>query len=309
TELASQPPSITRLRHHGKTLPVKTLILLALQTILINPPISSPSYIACGQPINPPRIVGGQSAKPGSWPWQVSISNNKQHFCGGSLISDQWILSAAHCFYDANIFNTYEVLLGANQLFNPSSNAAAPPLKKIVLYPAYNPDTNSGDVALLQLKAPVKFTEYIRPVCLPNSSVQFTPNADCWVTGWGNINSNVNLPFPSVLQQVKVPLISQKACNTLYNNVTTSHIGKDLIKDDMICAGFPEGGKDSCQGDSGGPLVCNLPEGWTQAGIVSWGIGCAQASRPGVYTLATWKLSLGENANDFSSNHGLCSGA
>uniref|UniRef100_A0A8D2IUK5 Peptidase S1 domain-containing protein n=1 Tax=Varanus komodoensis TaxID=61221 RepID=A0A8D2IUK5_VARKO len=177
TELASQPPSITRLRHHGKTLPVKTLILLALQTILINPPISSPSYIACGQPINPPRIVGGQSAKPGSWPWQVSISNNKQHFCG------------------------------------------------------------------------------------------------------------VNLPFPSVLQQVKVPLISQKACNTLYNNVTTSHIGKDLIKDDMICAGFPEGGKDSCQGDSGGPLVCNLPEGWTQAGIVSWGIGCAQASRPGVYTL------------------------
>uniref|UniRef100_A0A8D2IZF8 Peptidase S1 domain-containing protein n=1 Tax=Varanus komodoensis TaxID=61221 RepID=A0A8D2IZF8_VARKO len=249
----------------------------------INPLISSPSPTECGKPvIQSPRIVGGQPASNGSWPWQVSILQDNRFICGGSLIADQWVLSAAHSI------NQYKVLLGAYQLLNLINTVVVSGVRQIILHPDYtNSIDSSGDIALLKLNTPVQFTNFILPICLPASSVRFSPNADCWVTGWGDIQTKgeeLNLPPPLTLQELKVPLISRTICNYLYNHFPVIDLPRNPIKLDMICAGSVEGGKDSCQGDSGGPLVCNLPEGWTQAGIVSWGFGCAQPGHPGVYT-------------------------
>uniref|UniRef100_A0A670K3Y2 Peptidase S1 domain-containing protein n=1 Tax=Podarcis muralis TaxID=64176 RepID=A0A670K3Y2_PODMU len=238
-------------------------------------------FLIFGQPINAPKIVGGQPASDGSWPWQVSISLFSYPICGGSLIAEQWVLTAAHCFFYGFRYN---VLLGAHQLSNLSDNAVASAAEQIILHPDYNGSIDhTADIALIKLKSPVSFTDYILPIRLPESSTSFSSEEHCWVTGWGDIQTGVSLPAPQTLQQVKVPLISREACNALLNSVSEKGLRKDPVKQDMICAGYPEGGKDSCQGDSGGPLVCQLKEGWIQAGIVSWGRGCGQPSRPGVY--------------------------
>uniref|UniRef100_A0A8D0B5R9 Peptidase S1 domain-containing protein n=1 Tax=Salvator merianae TaxID=96440 RepID=A0A8D0B5R9_SALMN len=236
----------------------------------------------CGQPAYFSRIVGGQSAADGSWPWQVSILKNSEHHCGGSLIDKQWVLSAAHCFYSDTTISQYKVILGAYQLSNPSSHAFTSSVKQIIIHPDSNGEATSGnDIALLKLTFPVHFTNYIMPICLPNSSVQFFTNVDCWITGWGDTQPDVPLKPPQTLQEVRVPLLNQSSCNELYNAI--SLLDKDPIKPDMLCAGFPEGGKDACQRDSGGPLVCKCNEHWILAGAVSWGIGCALPNLPGVY--------------------------
>uniref|UniRef100_A0A670K661 Peptidase S1 domain-containing protein n=1 Tax=Podarcis muralis TaxID=64176 RepID=A0A670K661_PODMU len=270
----------------------KSSNMAVLQTIIASPFISSSSFTGCGHPINSPRIVGGQPASNGSWPWQVSILQNFYPICGGSLIAEQWVLSAAHCFFNrhhcilmGSMFQ-YNVLLGAYQLSNLSDNAVISDVQQIILHPDYNGLSGStGDIALIKLKSPVKFTNYILPICLPESSTQFPLNEYCWVTGWGDIRSDVPLPDPRTLQEVKVPLIIREICNILYNSRPVLGLGRDPVKQDMICAGYPEGGKDSCQGDSGGPLVCQLEGVWTQAGVVSWGVGCGGSDHPGVYTL------------------------
>ncbi|XP_056117573.1 prostasin [Rhinichthys klamathensis goyatoka] len=128
-------------------------------------------------------------------------------------------------------------------------------------------------MALLQLSSPVNFTNYIGPVCLAAEGSTFN-NDTMWVTGWGTIYSGVSLPSPQILQEVDVPLVGNSKCNCLYSGTIT---------DNMMCAGLPEGGKDSCQGDSGGPMVIKQGSTWIQAGVVSFGEGCALPQIPGVY--------------------------
>ncbi|XP_042329708.1 serine protease 27-like [Sceloporus undulatus] len=265
----------------------------------------------CGQPVNSPRIVGGQASSDGAWPWQVSVLQSGYHICGGSLIDKEWVLSAAHCFYDALFPGQYNLVFGAYQLLNLSNNVDITYVRNIILHPAYNGKAGSrGDIALIQLLSPVNFTNNILPVCLPESSANFYTNNNCWVTGWGHIQSGVALEKPWTLQEVNVPLINQGICNILYNSAPVEHMTWNPIKPDMFCAGYAEGGKDSCQGDSGGPLVCKVQEGWTQAGIVSWGIGCGQRYHPGVYTsvsyYANWidDIMHGRNTNSGSENDG-----
>uniref|UniRef100_A0A672RP73 Zgc:165423 n=1 Tax=Sinocyclocheilus grahami TaxID=75366 RepID=A0A672RP73_SINGR len=128
-------------------------------------------------------------------------------------------------------------------------------------------------MALLHLSSPVSFTNYIQPVCLAAEGSTF--NSDTmWVTGWGNVNSGEDLPSPQILQEVDVPVVGNSKCNCLY---------EESITDNMMCAGPLEGGKDSCQGDSGGPMVIKQGSKWIQAGVVSFGEGCALPNFPGVY--------------------------
>ncbi|XP_048088701.1 transmembrane protease serine 9-like [Alosa alosa] len=235
----------------------------------------SPHWSVCGRVAVRNRIVGGQNAPTGSWPWQASLHRFGSHFCGGSLINKEWIMSAAHCF-SSTTSSSLIVYLGrqAQQTSNP--NEVSRRVARIILHPQYNPRTNNNDIALLRLRSPVTFTDFIRPVCLAARQSVFHSGVDSWVTGWGTIGEEVPLPFPQALQEVDVPVVGNRQCNCL-NGVGT-------VTQNMICAGLLAGGKDSCQGDSGGPMVSIQNSVWVQSGIVSFGFGCAQPELPGVYT-------------------------
>uniref|UniRef100_A0A3P9AXW8 Zgc:100868 n=1 Tax=Maylandia zebra TaxID=106582 RepID=A0A3P9AXW8_9CICH len=154
-------------------------------------------------------------------------------------------------------------------------NAASRTVTQIIKHPNYNSQTFNNDVCLLQLSSPVNFSSYISPVCLAASDSIFYSGVNSWVTGWGSIGSGVPLPSPQNLMEVEVPVVGNRQCNC--NN------GVGRITDNMICAGLSAGGKDSCQGDSGGPMVSKQNGRWIQAGVVSFGEGCALPNRPGVY--------------------------
>ncbi|KAL0962754.1 hypothetical protein UPYG_G00344910 [Umbra pygmaea] len=227
----------------------------------------------CGMPPLNTKIVGGQTASIGSWPWQASLQSSGSNFCGGSLINNQWVLTAAHCFSStpANLM----VVLGLQTLQGSNPNSVSRTVSQITKNLNYNSKTNDNDLCLLKLSSPVTFTNFIRPVCLAAPGSTFYAGTTTWVTGWGNIGSGVSLPAPNNLQEVSVPVVGNRRCNCDYGLGT-------MITTNMICAGL--GGKDSCQGDSGGPMVSQQGGRWIQAGIVSFGNGCAQANFPGVYT-------------------------
>uniref|UniRef100_A0A670K5T7 Peptidase S1 domain-containing protein n=1 Tax=Podarcis muralis TaxID=64176 RepID=A0A670K5T7_PODMU len=250
----------------------------------------------CGKPAQ--RIMGGEPAPSDglSWPWQVSILYRDQPICGGALIAEKWVLSAAHCFpkeKEKESQTTHsDVVLGAYQLLNTSSNTVTSDIQQIILHPTYDSDSSRGDIALVELKSPVSFTKYILPICLPETSAKFSMEESCYVTGWGDIKPGVELPPPLTLQEVKVPLIDREKCNSLFNATQHEPQLHNPVGPGMICAGYQEGGKDSCQGDSGGPLACPCDGHWVLAGVVSWGIGCGRPGLPGVYSstpfYATW---------------------
>ncbi|XP_059405740.1 transmembrane protease serine 9-like, partial [Carassius carassius] len=232
------------------------------------------SLSVCGRASLNTRIVGGQSAVAGAWPWQVSLHRSSRHFCGGSLINKEWVLTAAHCF-DNTSPSGLTVYLGRQTQVGTNPNEVSSSVSEIIKHPGYISRTHDNDITLLHLSSPVTFTDYIKPVCLASSSSTFFNRTVSWVTGWGDIRTGVSLPSPQTLQEVQVPVVGNRQCKCLY--------GVSTITDNMICAGLIEGGKDSCQGDSGGPMVSKQGSIWVQSGIVSFGDGCALANFPGVY--------------------------
>ncbi|XP_062327666.1 transmembrane protease serine 9-like isoform X2 [Osmerus eperlanus] len=228
----------------------------------------------CGQAPLSSKIVGGQDAPVGGWPWQVSLQRSAFHFCGGSLINSQWVLTAAHCFPRSSTPNL-QVIMGAKSLEQASPNQVSSSVEQITCHPNYDTTSQNNDMCLLKLSAPVTFTNYILPVCLAAPGSTYNAGIVSWVTGWGTINLRVNLPSPKNLQEVDVPIVGNRQCNCNY--------GVGSITDNMLCAGLKVGGKDSCQGDSGGPMVSKQGGRWIQSGVVSFGKDCALANFPGVY--------------------------
>ncbi|XP_054395262.2 transmembrane protease serine 9 [Pongo abelii] len=224
------------------------------------------------------RIVGGMEASPGEFPWQASLRENKEHFCGAAIINARWLVSAAHCFNEFQDPTEWVAYVGATYLSGWEASTVRARVAQIVKHPLYNADTADFDVAVLELTSPLPFGRHIQPVCLPAATHIFPPRKKCLISGWGYLKEDF-LVKPEVLQKATVELLDQALCASLYGHSLT---------DRMVCAGYLDGKVDSCQGDSGGPLVCEEPSGrFFLAGIVSWGIGCAEARRPGVYARVT----------------------
>lgn len=233
--------------------------LLFVQTVGAQPP---------PLPEEDSRIVGGVEATPGEFPWMVSVQSGS-HFCGASLIAPTWVLTAAHCTQGESA-NNIQVVIGRHDL--NANDGQTVNVAQIINHPNYNNSTTDYDVSLLRLASPIN---NVTPIGLVTDAMDVDdPNKDATISGWGATSQGGS--GSSKLLKVTVPVVSNTTCNASYNGDIT---------DRMICAGLADGGKDSCQGDSGGPMMVRNANdtGWLQAGVVSWGNGCALAGFYGVY--------------------------
>ncbi|KAI3358672.1 hypothetical protein L3Q82_015075 [Scortum barcoo] len=208
------------------------------------------------------KVVGGYECPRHSVPYQVSL-NAGYHFCGGSLISSQWVVSAAHCYK-----SRVQVRLGEHNIAVNEGTEQWIDAAKLIKHPQYHSYNLDNDIMLIKLLSqPAALNSFVQTVALPTRC----PVADenCMVSGWGNMSASGS-NFPDSLQCLRQPIIDDRICKNAYPH---------LFTDNMLCSGFMHGGASSCQGDSGGPLVCN---GQLQ-GVVSWGYDCAMQGYPSVY--------------------------
>ncbi|KAJ8394937.1 hypothetical protein AAFF_G00040600 [Aldrovandia affinis] len=232
----------------------------------------------CGAPAIPPvvtgyaRIVNGEEAVPHSWPWQVSLQDYTGfHFCGGSLISDQWVVTAAHC----EVRTSHRIIIGEHDKGKSNEDIQTMRVAKVFTHPEWNPRTINNDISLIKLTTPVVLNTHVSPVCLAASSDVYDGGMRCVTSGWGLTRSTAMFT-PNQLQQAALPLLSNQECMTYWG---------DNISEFMICAGGD--GATSCMGDSGGPLVCERDGAWNLVGIVSWGSSRCSTTIPAVYARVT----------------------
>lgn len=246
----------------------------------------------CGQPAIKPeegngdRVVGGREAVPGSWPWQVSLQKinvfPSGHFCGGALINNLWIVTAAHCFATISP-EKVRAKLGDHQSLEPDAGETVRYLDKVVSHPGYDVSIKDrrNDIALVKMKAPITYTTTISPLCLPGVGENLAVGSMLHVTGWGRSLGSLTQQIETttvVLKQAMIPLVDWKKC-------FSDHL-EGLAKE-TICTSFGEEGHGPCIGDSGGPLVGrnNQSQNWILYGIVSWGEKiCEFSDKAAVYT-------------------------
>ncbi|HRV94691.1 MAG TPA: serine protease, partial [Anaerolineae bacterium] len=238
---------------------------------------------------NQPAIVGGQPADPHEYPWQALVLFDG-YLCGGSLIDAEWVLTAAHCVYNGSTVydpSVFDISLGEHYLYSSDGTEQAKTVDQVIPHPSYDANTSDYDVALLHLSSPAVLNSAVATIAL--SSVVDVEGDLSTVTGWGTTSYGGSIS--DVLMEVQVPIVSNATCAASYGG---------SITDSMLCAGYAEGGKDSCQGDSGGPLIISDGSGgFKQAGVVSWGFGCAEPDYYGVYArISTVKSWIDSYVND-----------
>ncbi|XP_053392701.1 ovochymase-1-like isoform X2 [Mercenaria mercenaria] len=231
----------------------------------------------CGRPAIQPvesntKIVGGRMALSHSWPWMVSLRINGSHTCGGAIIHEKWVLTAAHCFEGNR--HTIEWTVAAGKINKEKAENAEQirHVERIIVHSSYYYVTTVNDIALVKLESPFNLNSYVSTVCLPEEEPK--PGQYGFVTGWGEV---LGTCCPDVLKQVMLPIIPRSLC------IKPDHLG-DQVTDEMFCAGYEQGGQDACQGDSGGPFVVKESNVWHIHGITSFGSLCAAPKSPGVYT-------------------------
>ncbi|PNF41029.1 hypothetical protein B7P43_G08502 [Cryptotermes secundus] len=212
------------------------------------------------------RIVGGEEVDIANFPYQLSFEYSNSHRCGASIVSANWVVTAAHCVDGASA-SRVQFRAGSSRR---GTGGSLHPASELIANPKYDYYTIDFDIAVARVSVSFTFGTGIQPIALAREA----PSAgeDSVVSGWGTLSSGSS-SLPTVLQAVTVKIVASADCSAAYD----SYGG---ITENMICAAVSGGGKDACQGDSGGPLVA----GGNLVGIVSWGVGCAEANYPGVYS-------------------------
>lgn len=227
-----------------------------------------------------PRIVGGRAAAPGDWPWMTVLvyagvtPYTRAHFCGGGLIHERMVVTAAHCVSQKSP-DAILAVVGITDLTGDGGESLR--VERITVHPDYDRYTFESDIALLTLADKATAT----PLS-PFEGADTLESATAVVMGWGRTDPAL-YAYSDILLQASLPVIGNATCNIAFNAFNSSYY-HDPISANMLCAGPAEGGVDACTGDSGGPLVVYRDDAWRLAGIVSWGEGCAEPGLYGVYT-------------------------
>ena len=223
------------------------------------------------------RIVGGTEAEHGMWPFMAALGTKEGGpICGASLITKDWVVTAAHCDLIGKIKPCdWNVRLGEWSMSSPNEKHIDATPAAVYVHHKYRDNAEQYDIALIKLSkpAPIDTDNYVNTVCIPTKGQVY--GKECYGMGWGDLKYDAQ-NFPDKTRHVHLPILDPQICKDAY--------GEDF-KAGMLCAGHTTGGKDTCQGDSGGPLVCKQEDGkYVQAGVVSWGYGCAAEGKPGVYS-------------------------
>ncbi|CAM4596931.1 unnamed protein product [Lepidochelys olivacea] len=241
------------------------------------------------------RISNGRYAQRGVSPWIAMLYRGSQPFCGGSLLGTKWIVTAAHCLHqelelenpvfrssDAVSPSSFSIILGKHRTLKQDDTEQQLQPKNIIIHPSYRAATFEYDIGLVELSEQVVLNDYVMPICFPDGSHH--QDAMVVVSGWGK---QFLQKRPEALMEIEIPLTDHALCQEAYARL------QKKVTDDMICAGEKEGGKDACSGDSGGPMVTltNQNNHWQLIGTVSWGDGCGQNDRYGVYSNVSKSLA------------------
>ncbi|GMR35923.1 hypothetical protein PMAYCL1PPCAC_06118 [Pristionchus mayeri] len=212
------------------------------------------------------RVIGGNETEPNAWPWTVQLVYKNVFQCGGSLINESFVVTAAHCI-GIRLPQHYIVLSGGHRRMSGRPHKVI----KLFVHPLYNPFFYLYDIALLKIAPEVKLGESAQVIALPKM-----PPLDfemCTIAGWGLTETGRG----SRLRQARVPIVPFLEC------IRPIKYWGRIFPGTMLCAGYPKGGIDSCKGDSGGPLMCERDGQWELQGVVSWGEGCGEPGYPGIY--------------------------
>lgn len=224
------------------------------------------------------RVVGGEVAKPNSWPWQISLQyksgSSYYHTCGGSLIRPGWVMTAAHCVDSAR---TWRVILGEHDLSVNSGREQVKEVSRVYIHPNWDSSRvgNGFDIALLRLSSNVSLNSYVQLAALPPSGQILPHNNLCYITGWGRTSTGG--PLSPELKQAYLPVVGYETCSK------PDWWGSSL-KTTMVCGGGAA--ESGCNGDSGGPLNCMVNGTYVVHGIASFvsGYGCNYPKKPTVFT-------------------------
>ncbi|XP_019871625.1 trypsin-1-like [Aethina tumida] len=240
------------------------------------------------------KIVGGKDASKGEFPYQISyqygLLGTWSHICGGSILNENWIITAGHCVSEAPAFGDYRIVAGILDLDEESDLKQEILVSQKIVHPGFDGGVGPNDIALLKLASPLVLNEVIQPVSLPSSDL--VASGDVVLSGWGSMGGVIIPIMPNRLQKAELPIIPNDECNNALNAISA----EDNPFDDAsnICTGPLTGGYSACSGDSGGPLAVD----GVLVGVVSWGfVPCGSAGAPSVYTkVANFVDWINENA-------------
>jgi prostatin (serine protease 8) len=244
------------------------------------------------------RIINGQDAADGQFPYQISyqwgLLGFYQHVCGGSIISPTWILTAGHCVTEVPALGEYKIIAGITGLNENNADKQEINVIDKIVHPNFNGGVGPNDVALLRLATPLEFNDRVQPISLPAADSE--PSGDTVLSGWGSISTSELPEMPNQLQTADLPLLSLDDCSAAIDALLEPGEENPLSAESNVCTGPLSGGTGACSGDSGGPLA----QDDTVIGIVSWGFTpCGSEGAPSVYTKVSNFIDfINENVSD-----------